>query len=956
MSTTELSPEQLRRTCDPAELGFESTAELAPLTEIIGQPRATRAIDFGIEIPSYGFNIYALGPAGAGKTTTIRQFLEPKAARQPQPADCCYVNNFADPYRPRALWLPAGRGAVFRRDVANLVKQLQADIPQAFESEAYQERRQQLVREFQERRNAQFTQLEAFARERGFAIVQTPMGVMFAPTLHGQVLNQEQYEALDPSVKEQFRAQEPAIQEALERTQREVRELEKEARANLEALDREVATFAVDHLVAELKERYADCPGVPEYLDDVQEDVISNVSDFHPAEGKQPVQPNGPGEAPPGAPAGPSLTRYQVNLIVDNSQTSGAPIVVERNPTYSNLVGRVEHKVQFGALVTDFTMIKPGALHRANGGYLVVEAAGVFKNPFAWDVLKRALRDGQVRPEEMASEMRVMRTVTLEPEPIPLDVKVILIGDARTYYLLYDLDEEFRELFKVVADFDVQMGCTPEALAQYARFIASRCHEEGLRHLTAEAVARVVEYSSRLVEDQEKLSTRFSDIADIVREASYWASRNGHSLVTAGDVQQAIEERTYRSSRLEERIRELIADGAIRVDTDGAVVGQVNGISILQLGDYEFGKPSRITATAYAGKDGVVNIDREVKLSGPIHDKGMLILSSYLGSKYAQRQTLTLSASLVFEQAYEEVEGDSASSAELYALLSSLSGLPLAQGIAVTGSVDQAGNLQPVGGVTRKVEGFFDVCRVKGLTGKQGVIIPWQNVRNLMLREDVVEAVRRGEFHIWPIRAIDEGIEILTGVPAGELQPDGTYPEGTVNARVMGRLQELARVGKEEQESGTRKRDSAEEARRAVREFATRWGNRAVQGAILRVQGQDFVFRPRGTRRELRLFPYGRELSDIPLAEDVPVIIHVGTRAYRPTRSRRRGFQVALGEITTVTGEVLEVQQQSPSVLAVDAGITLVVTLLEGENDQNFRAGDWIHFKCLSPAHGIVVN
>ncbi len=790
---TELSAEQLCRTCDPAEFNFKSTAELEPLTEIIGQPRATRAIGFGIEIPSYGFNVFALGPAGAGKTTTVRQFLEPRAAIQPQPSDWCYVNNFANPYRPRALELPAGRGTAFRRDMANLVKRLQDEIPRAFDTEAYQDRRQQLVREFQKQRSTKFSQLENFARERGFTIVQSPMGLMLAPMLQGRILDQQQFEALDPDLKERLRAQEQAIQEALERTLREVRDLEKEAQARLEQLDREVAAFAVDHHLADLKERYADCPGVLAYLDEVREDIIGNVEDFRRAERDQ--------EAGPGA-GRPDLSRYEVNLIVDNGQTRGAPIVVERNPTYSNLVGRVEHKVQFGALITDFTMIKPGALHHANGGYLVVEAAEVLKNPFAWDALKRALRDGMVCPEEMGTEMRVMRTATLDPEPIPLRVKVILTGDARTYYMLYNLDDEFRELFKVVADFDVQMDRTPEALEQYARFIATRCQEENLRHLTADAVARVVEYSSRLVEDQHKLSTRFSDIADIVREASYWAGQNGHDVVTGDDVAQAIRERMYRYSRLEERIRELIADGTIRVDTEGAVVGQVNGISILRMGDYEFGKPSRITATTYAGKDGVVNIDREVKLSGPIHDKGMLILISYLGSKYAQQQTLTLSASLVFEQAYEEVEGDSASSAELYALLSSLSGLPLDQGIAVTGSVDQAGNVQPVGGVTRKVEGFFDVCRVKGLTGKQGVIIPHQNVRNLMLREDVVEAVRQGKFHIWPIKTIDEGLEILTGVPAGELQPDGTYPEGTVNARVMGRLSKLAEAGREERASG----------------------------------------------------------------------------------------------------------------------------------------------------------
>jgi lon-related putative ATP-dependent protease len=952
MSVTELSPEQLRLACDPAEFGCTTTEEVQPLDEIVGQPRATRAIDFGIEIQAYGFHIYALGPAGAGKTTTVRQFLERKAIGQPVPGDWVYVNNFTDPYRPRALHLPAGRGGALRQDMTALNRQIEAEIPRAFESEAYEDRRQQILNSFQEQRRTEFTKLEELANQRGFALLEAPMGVIVAPMLHGQVLTPDQYSALDPSAREQFESHRGELQQALERSVRVARDLEKEARARLQQLDREVASFAIGHLIDDLKEKYADCNGVPDFLEAVRQDIIDHIDDF-----RQPEKPEGAPTMPAPTPSRSPTARYQVNLIVDSSQTKGAPVIVERNPTFANLIGRVEQRVEFGALVTDFTMLKGGALHRANGGYLILDAINVLKNPFAWDALKRSLRDGQVRPEEMAAELRALTTTTLEPEPIPLDAKVILIGDARTYYLLYELDEEFRELFKVLAEFDTEMPRVAENLAYYARFVAQRVREEKLHHFEAGALAQVIEESSRQVEDQQKLSTRFSDVADLLREASYWASENGHQYVTAADVQQTLNERIYRSNRIEERIREMIQDGSIRVDTEGAVLSQINGISILELGDYEFGKPSRITVATYAGKDGVINIEREVKLSGPIHDKGMLILQGYLGSKYAQQHPLSLSASVVFEQAYEEVEGDSASSTELYAILSSLAGLPIDQGIAVTGSVDQAGNVQPVGGATRKIEGFYDVCRVKGLTGKQGVIMPAQNVRNLMLRQDVVEAVRQGQFHIWPVRTIDDGISLLTGVPAGERQPDGSYPEGTVNARVTARLKELSEIGKgEEEEEGDKGRGNpSPEERRAAAEFVSRWRARAVPGQITGTRGQDFTFRPDGSRREFRLFPFGHALAEVPTHTTARVIVQPATSVYWRTRSRRHHIRVSQGDLTLVTGEIRAVQRSSEATLVVDAGISMVVALLSDEPAWDFQPGDWISFYSTPPAHGYLV-
>ncbi|MFQ5887053.1 MAG: Lon protease family protein, partial [Anaerolineae bacterium] len=487
----------------------------------------------------------------------------------------------------------------------------------------------------------------------------------------------------------------------------------------------------------------------------------------------------------------------RVNVLVDNSRLKGAPVILETNPTYSNLIGRIEHRAQLGALVTDFNMIRGGALHRANGGYLITDARAILRQPVAWEALKRALRNEEIRIEELAQQVSLISTVGLEPEPIPLEVKVVLIGDPLTYYLLYAYDEQVQKLFKVRADFAPDMDRTRENMMKYALFIGARCQEENLCHFDLSGVAKVVEYGSRLAEHKEKLTTRFAHIADIVREASYWAGQGGTDLVTAAHVQKAIEEKVYRSNRIEERVRELIEEGTLLVDTEGEVVGQVNGLSIVSLGDYDFGKPSRITAKTYLGKAGVINIEREAELSGRIHDKGVMILSGYMGGKYAQDKPLSLSASLCFEQSYEGVEGDSASSTELYALLSSLSGFPLKQDIAVTGSVNQQGEVQPVGEVTKKIEGFFDVCRVKGLTGEQGVIIPEQNVRNLMLREDVVEAVEKGQFHIYPVRSIDEGISVLTGQEAGGRQPDGTYPPGTVNYEVDKRLGELAERLKE---------------------------------------------------------------------------------------------------------------------------------------------------------------
>jgi lon-related putative ATP-dependent protease len=802
MGTTpeELSPEQLRYVCDPAQFDFETTADLPELSAIIGQDRAVRAIDVGIEIPSYGFNIFAMGPSGTGRTTTVRKFLAEKAGREPVPDDWCYVNNFVEPNKPNALRLPPGKGCELRRDMEELVRDLLREIPQAFESEDYEQRKGTLVKQFEAARDEELRQLEQNAMKLGFTPIMTAMGLVVAPVVEGQALTPEQYMQLPEEQRQAYDAHRKELQAELERVVRDVRTMEKESKRRIRELDREVAASAVGHHIHDLLEKYA---SIPEYLEAVRQDIIEHVEDFKSEEEEAPTP-----LIPTAALRQARLSRYQVNVIVDNSQTTGAPVITELNPTYYNLVGRIEHQAQFGALTTDFTMIRAGCLHRANGGYLVMEIKSVLTNPFAWDTLKRAIKNKMIKTEELGAGFSLISTVTLEPEPIPLDVKVILLGDAYTYYLLHSLDDDFQKLFKVKADFGTDMDRTPEAMRDYAQFIATRCREDNLRHFDRGAVARVMEYGTRLVEDQEKLSCRFADIVDLVQEASYWAGESGRDVVTAEDVQRAIEENIHRANRVEERIRERIVEGTIHVDTTGARVAQVNGLSVSLMGDYAFGVPSRITAQTYAGKAGVVNIEREVKMSGRIHDKGVMILSAYLGGKYAQREALTLSASLTFEQLYEEVDGDSASSTELYALLSSLSGLPIRQDLAVTGSVDQHGRIQAVGGVTAKIEGFFDVCKARGLTGSQGVLIPAQNVRHLTLREEVVEAVRAGKFHIYPIAIVDEGIALLTDRDAGELQEDGTYPEETIHALVAARLKELA---KKEEEKESKEETKAEE-------------------------------------------------------------------------------------------------------------------------------------------------
>jgi lon-related putative ATP-dependent protease len=804
----ELTATELWSACDPSQFDFESTESLPEKISIIGQQRAVQAIDFGMGIASYGFNVYALGSTGTGRTTTIRTFLDRIATDEPVPDDWIYVNNFADPNQPNAISLPPGTAVDFRHDMQELVSDLLREIPRAFESEDYEKQKEKIIREMQEQRNEQFAGLEHKVNERGFTLLKTAMGLGIAPVLNGQVLTPEAYQRLDEKTQQDIEKRQQLLQSEMAETMRSIRDLEKATKRRLQDFDREIAGFAVGHLIEDLRQRYGHLEELPEYLKAVQADIVDNVQGF---KGIEEETAEGLTAAMQASQRESMLKRYTVNVIVDNSKQQGAPVIFEPNPTYGNLIGRIEHRSEFGALVTDFTMIKAGCLHRATGGYLVVEVLSLLSNSLAWDALKRSIKNRRIRTEEMGTQLQLVSTVTLEPEPIPLDVKVLLVGDPMTYYVLHEYDEDFRKLFKVQADFGTYFDRSPESCKQYAQFAAARCHEEGLLPFDRGAVARIVEYGSRLAGHQKKLSTRFGEIADVVREASYWARHRDGAQTAAEDVQTAIDQRIYRSNRAEEQIQELLDEGTLRVDVEGEAVGQVNGLSVLTLGDYAFGRPSRITVRTYTGKSGVVSLEREAKLSGRIHDKGLLTLNGYLGGKYAIDAPLSLSASISFEQLYDEIEGDSASSTELYALLSSLSGLPLRQGIAVTGAVDQQGNVLPIGGANEKIEGFFETCRSRGLTGQQGVLVPEKNVVNLMLRADVRQAVEDGQFRIYPVRTVDEGIEILTGTPAGERQQDGTYPDESVHGRVMARLEEIAENLKPKDEKGEKGSPSSEE-------------------------------------------------------------------------------------------------------------------------------------------------
>jgi lon-related putative ATP-dependent protease len=799
-----LDIEELYRCCDPSVFTFESTDELGEMTETIGQERALRAIDFGLNLDSSGFNIFMLGENGTGKMTTIRALLTKKAADEPVPSDWCYVYNFNDPDVAIAISLSPGRAAVFQRDMEELIKTLRTEIPKVFESKEYEKQRNKIAEEFQKKQKDLFSALEEDAQNKGFSIRKSVSGLMIVPMKKsGEPLTEEEYEALDDRTKGKIDEIGKQLQEKLNDIVREVREGEKNLKKLLADLEREAALAVVGHLMDDLKQKYEDHEKISLYMSEVTEDILAHIEDFKAQEEQTPplpflrMQKNEP-----------TFTRYTVNVLVNNKDTKGAPCIFESNPTFFNLLGRVEYKFQYGMATTDFAMIKAGSLHRANGGYIVINALDLLRNMFSYDALKRSIRNREIKIEDIWEQYRMISTTTLRPEAIPLSVKVILVGTPYLYYLLYSLDEEYRELFKVKADFDNRMDGTTETIQKYAMFVAGASRKDKTLPFDRTGVAKIVEYGARLAGHQKKLSSQFSEVSDLIREANYWARKADSPIVRDEHVEKALAEKVYRDNRIEERIQEMMVEGTIIVDTSGEKVGQINGLAVLGMGDYMFGKPSRITAKTYTGKGGVVNIERETKMSGKIHEKAILIISHYINSTYARRKPISFSASITFEQLYDMVEGDSASCAELFVILSSLAGVPLKQNLAITGSMDQHGDVQPIGGVNEKIEGFFDLCRVRGLDGSHGVVIPRKNVTNLMLKKEVVDAVRDGKFRIYAISRVEEGLELFTGMPAGELKDDGTWPEGSLNYLVMKRIEEIGQALKEKDKKEKDKEDN----------------------------------------------------------------------------------------------------------------------------------------------------
>ncbi|MFB0551003.1 MAG: Lon protease family protein, partial [Nitrososphaeria archaeon] len=783
----EVSVEELRNEFDSTLMACETTEEMAPLTEIIGQERAVRALKFGLDIKERGFNIYVAGLPGTGRATAVKDFLEEVAKTKPVPHDWCYVNNFKNPYEPRAIKLPPGAGKVFQENMKSFVDEARRALPKAFESEDYAAKREATTKAIEAESQELFAQLNSKAQKEGFIIQSTPIGLLLIPVIEGRPMTDQELMALDSRTREEIQERRRRLQTEFRSAMRQLRDLGTRTNEEIKKLNREVALYTIGYLITDLMEKYKDFDEITAYLEEIRDDILDNITQFI-------REPKAQQRLPFSAPWMKELPfrKYEVNVIVDNSGLKGAPVVVESNPTHQNLFGRIEKEAQFGALTTDFTMIHGGSLHTANGGYLVLPVEELARNLFSYDGLKRALKDEKIVIEEPGERLGFIVTRGLKPEPIPLDTKVVIIGNPLLYQRLYVLDPEFSELFKVKADFDTTMDRIDQNLRQYAAFVCTLCQKENLKHLHRSALAKLIEYSSRLAGYQEKLSTRFAEIADIIREANFYADQENSSYITGDHVRKVIDEKVYRSKLIQEKIEEMIKRGLILIDTEGEAVGQVNGLSVIGLGDFSFGRPSRVTASIGLGREGVTDIEREAQLGGRIHTKGVMILGGYLAEKFSRDKPLSLSARLVFEQSYAGVEGDSASSTELYAILSALSGLPIKQSIAVTGSVNQKGDVQAIGGVNEKIEGFFEVCKAKGLTGQQGVVIPESNVQNLMLKEEVVEAARAGRFHIYAVKTIDEGIEILSGVKAGKRREDGTFEDETVNYRVDKRLRQMA--------------------------------------------------------------------------------------------------------------------------------------------------------------------
>lgn len=788
---SELTYDRLKNIYSEDLFNFNTTKEIEPCSDMIGQERAVEALEFGLNIKSHGFNIYVSGLPGSGKTTFAEQYARKIAETEKVPDDLCYVYNFDNPKFPKLLSFEAGNGKKFKEDIEELIDILTLEIPKAFNSDDYESEKEKVIKEYQDKRDEIIKQMTEEAKKYDFGVKMTNTGMYFMPIINGETISEEDFDALSEEEKDEISLRSEVIQEKASEVMKIIKEYEKETKKEIDEIEYTISLLTLGRFLNPIQDKYSNNPDVSKYLSHIKEDILSNIEDFleDDTEDDEAMQMMLPWIVKKSSED--TLSKYKVNLIVDNSKTQGAPVIVNYNPTYTNLIGEVEYDSEYGNFTTDYMKIKSGLLHKANGGYLIIQVSDILSNVLSWDILRRVLKTKEIVIEPLKEyQLGGISVTTIKPEPVKLDVKIILIGTNYYYELLSEYDDDFLKLFKICAMFDYEMNNEDKNINSITQFVKKFVIKEQSLDFDVTAVKEIIEYSSRIAERQDKLTTRFSKINEILSEANTWAKLDNKDVVTSKYIKKAIDKKINRINLYEQKLNEMIFNGEMMIDTEGEKIGQINGLAVMEMGDYMFGKPSKITATTYLGKAGIVNIEKEAEMSGNIHDKGIQVLTGYIGQNYAQEFPLSLSCRICFEQNYNGIDGDSASSTELYAIISSLSGLPITQEIAVTGSINQRGEIQPIGGVTYKIEGFFDICNQRGLTGKQGVIIPYQNIKDLVLKDEVVEAVKNGKFHIYPITSVDEGIEILMGVSAGKRSSKGKFSQNSVHGKVMKKLRE----------------------------------------------------------------------------------------------------------------------------------------------------------------------
>jgi len=792
MKKNELSYKNLKTTCNPEIFKFETTADVEPTDSGIGQDRGIKALEFGVNVDVKGYNLYLEGPSGVGKTMYTKNYLRKIAKKKKTPNDWCYIYNFDNQNEPIAVSLPAGQGKEFKGVMDDFIKDIKADIKRTFNNEDFEKEKALIKQEFETKRTYLMDKLNEESLKYGFQVKTAQNGIYMMPVIDGKTIQEEEFEKLDEEIKKEFEDKSAIVQEQVMSVISEIKSIEREADKRIEEWQSNVALLTVNAHINFIKTKYKKYKKINKFLNDIKTDILKNISLFISEE-----VPNQQTTPPVRQEAQKPWLNYRVNLFIDNSETDGAPVIMDTNYSYHNIFGKLEYENYYGSLKTDYTMLKPGLMHIANGGYIIFQAKDIVSNGICYEALKKALRVKELNIENTADQRSSMVMVSLKPEPIPLDLKVLLVGDANIYHALLAMDSDFRKLFKIKVEFEDDAPKTNENMQKLSRFVHGFCEQEELPHLDPSAMAAIIEYSSKLAENQDKLSTRFNDLAEIIGEAATWAKIAKSKIVTSEFIKKAMYERVERIKKYNSKYLEMIEENTLLISTSGQEIGQINGLTVMTIGDYAFGVPAKITANTYTGKSGIINVEREVELSGSTHSKGVLILSGYLGQMFAQDIPLSLTASICFEQLYNGVDGDSASSTELYAILSSLSGIPINQSIAVTGSVNQKGEIQPIGGVNEKIEGFYKICKMRGLDGSHGVMIPIQNIKNLNLNDEIVDAVKNKKFHVYAISTIEEGIEILTGVPAGKKDKNGNFPAGTVNHMVYEKLKHYAKVSKE---------------------------------------------------------------------------------------------------------------------------------------------------------------